>query len=153
VTDQLEDNSSQILDITGEIVSAYVSKNAMTTIDVPKFIADVHAALKGLGEIAAVPVVPNRPVPSVPIRRSVTPEYLICLDDGKPFKSMKRHLAQLGMTPDEYREKWGLPWDYPMVAPNYSATRSQMAKSNGLGRKAAAPPPPAKPRRGRKAAA
>ena len=87
MTDQPEDNSSQILDITGEIVSAYVSKNAMTAADVPKFVADVHSALKGLGEMEVAPAEPERPVAAVSIRRSLTPDYLICLDDGKRFKS------------------------------------------------------------------
>lgn len=152
MSDQPEDNSTVLLEITGEIVSAYISKNAMTAADVPKFIADVHGALKGLGEVKPAPVELEHLVPAVSIRRSITPDYLICLDDGKRFKSLKRHLALLGMTPDQYRDKWGLPRDYPMVAANYSATRSQVAKSVGLGRRAA-PAEPVPARRRRKASA
>lgn len=122
-----------------EIVSAYVSKNAVSPTDLPALIASTHKALQSLSGAEAQPVA-EKLQPAVPIRKSITPEFLICLDDGKKFKSLKRHLSVLGMTPDEYRAKWGLPKDYPMVAPNYAATRSALAKSNGLGRKPAAPP-------------
>jgi predicted transcriptional regulator len=99
-------------------------------------IADVHAALKALGtEEVVIPAEEKKP--AVPVRKSVTPDYIICLEDGKKFKSLKRHLrTHYNLSPEEYREKWGLPADYPMVAPSYSATRSQLAKDNGLGRKA-----------------
>ncbi|MGV8921662.1 MAG: MucR family transcriptional regulator, partial [Pseudomonas sp.] len=107
--------------------------------DLPKLIAETHRALQSLSGAAAEPAA-EALQPAVSIRKSVTPDFIICLDDGKKFKSMKRHLAQLGMTPDEYRTKWGLPEDYPMVSSNYSATRSALAKSNGLGRKAAPEP-------------
>jgi predicted transcriptional regulator len=142
--------TTNITELTADIVSAYVAKNALSGADLPKLIQEVHAALKGLGSAPA-----EQPAeelkPAVSIRRSITPDYLVCLDDGLKFKSLKRHLAQLGMTPDQYRAKWGLPADYPMVAPNYSATRSQLARDNGLGRKpqpeAAPAAPPARGRR------
>lgn len=117
-----------------EIVSAYVSSNPVSAADLPALIADTHRALRSLSS-SEVAVVVEELTPAVSIRKSVTPDYIVCLDDGKKFKSLKRHLSVLGMTPDEYRAKWGLPKDYPMVAPNYAATRSELAKSNGLGRK------------------
>lgn len=122
-----------------EIVSAYVSHNALSHSDLPKLIAETHKALQSLSGAVAQPVA-EKLEPAVSIRKSITPDFLICLDDGKKFKSMKRHLKLLGMTPDEYRAKWGLPSNYPMVAPNYSSARSSMAKSSGLGRKPAATP-------------
>ena len=116
-----------------EIVSAYVSHNALSPGELPKLIADTHMALRSLsGELQPVA---EELTPAVPIKKSITPDFIICLDDGKKFKSLKRHLTQLGMTPAEYRARWGLPDDYPMVAPNYSATRSSLAKASGLGRK------------------
>ena len=130
------------VDILAGIVTAYVSYNNVASIELPKLIADVHAALRSLarGEAPEQPA-EARPVPAVPIKKSVTPDYLISLEDGKKFKSLRRHLATLGMTPDQYRAKWGLPSDYPMVAPNFAAARSQLAKQSGLGqlRKNAAP--------------
>ena len=122
-----------------EIVSAFVSNNAMSPADLPKLIGETHKALQALSVAETAPVA-EKLEPAVPIKKSVTPDFIICLDDGKKFKSMRRHLAQLGMTPEEYRAKWGLPSDYPMVAPSYAATRSALAKSNGLGRKPAATP-------------
>ena len=119
--------------LTAEIVSAYVSNNTVPTGDIPALINQVHAALSrvsgkpsdGLGEALK---------PAVSLKKSITPEYLVCLEDGKKFKSLKRHLrTQYNMTPEQYREKWGLPNDYPMVAPNYAAARSQLAKQMGLG--------------------
>lgn len=118
-----------------EIVAAFVANNAIKASDLPGLIGGVYAALNGLDQPVAVPAMEL--VPAVPIKKSVTPDFIICLDDGKKFKSMKRHLAGLGMTPDEYRAKWALPPDYPMVAPNYTAKRSALAISNGLGRKPA----------------
>lgn len=126
---------------TADIVAAFVANNAISASDLTGLIGSVYAALGGLGQPVAVP--PTELVPAVPIKKSVTPDFIVCLDDGRKFKSMKRHLAGLGMTPDEYRAKWGLPLDYPMVAPNYTAKRSALAISNGLGRKSApvvAPP-------------
>lgn len=124
------------LEQVAEIVSAYVSNNALSVADLPKLIATTHEALRALSAQTAKPAVEEL-TPAVPVKKSVTPDFIICLDDGKKFKSLKRHLTQLGMTPAEYRAKWGLPENYPMVAPNYSATRSSLAKSNGLGRKPA----------------
>jgi len=137
--------TSDHVEIAGAIVAAYVSKNAISPADLPKLITDVYQAITGLGQAPAeVPEIELKPMVSV--RRSITPDYLICLDDGKRFKSLKRHLATLGMTPEQYRTKWQLPHDYPMVAPNYSETRSALALSNRLGRKAA-PALPAKKKR------
>jgi predicted transcriptional regulator len=125
--------------LTADIAAAYVSNNRVPASALSALIADVFAAL-------AVPAIPPPPAvdltPAVPIRRSVQPDFIICLEDGKPFKSMKRHLAKYGLTPAAYRQKWGLPADYPMVAPNYAAKRSTLAKSFGLGvgRRAAATP-------------
>jgi predicted transcriptional regulator len=127
------------LEQVAEIVSAYVSNNALSAADLSKLIAETHNALRSLPAEEVQPVVEDLN-PAVPIKKSVTPDFIICLDDGKKFKSLKRHLSVLGMTPDEYRAKWGLPSNYPMVAPNYSAARSSLAKSAGLGRKPAAKP-------------
>lgn len=125
-----------LVELSTEIVCAYVSHNAISPADLPKVIADIHTALKGLrGAEAPQPAEELRP--AVPVRKSVAPDYIICLEDGKKFKSLKRHLrTHYNLTPEEYREKWGLPADYPMVAPSYSETRSRLAKDNGLGRKA-----------------
>lgn len=119
------------ISLAADIVSAYVAKNNVPAAELPGLIAATHAALKKLNT-PSVPEV-EKPTPPVPIRKSVTPDYLISLEDGKQYKSMKRHLASRGMTPDEYRHKWGLPRDYPMVAANYAAQRSELAKSSGLG--------------------
>jgi predicted transcriptional regulator len=128
---------SDLIELSTEIVSAYVSHNSVSVTDLPKLITEVHGALRALqnNEVQA-PVEELKP--AVPIRKSVAPDYIICLEDGKKFKSLKRHLrTHYNLSPEEYREKWGLPADYPMVAPSYSATRSKLAKDNGLGRKAA----------------
>lgn len=130
--------SDEKLTLTANIVAAYVANNAISASDLPSLIGNVYSALGSLGQPVAV--LQPALVPAVPIKKSVTPDFIFCLDDGKKFKSMKRHLAGLGMTPDGYRAKWGLPADYPMVAPNYTATRSALAISNGLGRKSAAAP-------------
>lgn len=116
-----------------EIVAAYVSNNSLPVTELPGLIASVDATLRGLGKSAPTVVEPEKREPAVPIKKSRTPDYLICLEDGKKFKSLRRHLAVLGMTPDDYRAKWGLPADYPMVAPNYAAQRSELAKGMGLG--------------------
>lgn len=125
--------STPFIELTADIVSAYVSNNTVAASDIPDLINQVHLALVrvsgGAVEIQAEPV-----KPAVSVKRSVTPEYIVCLEDGKKFKSLKRHLrTQYSMTPEQYREKWGLPPDYPMVAPNYAAARSQLAKQMGLG--------------------
>ena len=119
--------------LTADIVSAYVSNNSVAAADIPALIAQVHGALSRVSNGAA-DVVSETPKPAVSLKRSVTPEYIVCLEDGKKFKSLKRHLrTQYNMTPEQYREKWSLPPDYPMVAPNYAAARSELAKQMGLG--------------------
>lgn len=144
-TDALHDD---FLELTASIVSAYVAANALAAADLPDLIARVDGSLRSLGTPAAVE--PVAPIAAVPVRRSVMPDYIVCLEDGKKFKSLKRHLrTAFGMSPDQYRAKWNLPRDYPMVAPNYAAARSQIAKSAGLGQirrvaKAAAQPASAK---------
>lgn len=137
-----QDSQFDTMSIAADIVAAYVSNNPLPVSELPKLIGDIHAALKGIGTPATEPVVKQEP--AVSIRKSVTPNFIICLEDGKKFKSLKRHLQHFNLTPDEYRQKWNLPADYPMVAPNYAATRSALAKSIGLGRKAAVPTPAAK---------
>ena len=125
----------KLVELSAAVVGAYVSHNALSAADVPKLIGQVHAALAGLGSPVAAEAEPEQR-PAVPPRKSITPDYLICLEDGKKFKSLKRHLkTEYDLSPEEYRAKWGLPPDYPMVAPNYSAARSRLAKSIGLGRK------------------
>jgi predicted transcriptional regulator len=125
---------SRLVEITAEFVSAYVSHNSVPTFDLPRLIVvtgqTVETILTGKSAEAKKPL-----VPAVPIKKSIHPNYIISLEDGRKFKSMKRYLGLLGMTPDEYRTKWGLPKDYPMVAPNYSAQRSELAKQMGLGTK------------------
>jgi predicted transcriptional regulator len=130
-----EAKSNEILDLTTSIVSAHVSNNAVGVNDLPKLIRDVHATLSQVeqGQTAQT----EKPTPAVPIKKSITPDYLICLEDGKKLKMLKRHLkTAYNMTPEEYREKWGLQADYPMVAPNYAKQRSRLAKEIGLGTRA-----------------
>jgi predicted transcriptional regulator len=124
--------SPDTISLSADIVAAYVSRNSLTPGGLPALIESIHSTLKGLGTVAAVPKAEVL-VPAVPVRKSITPGFLICLDDGKKFKSLKRHLASLGMTPGQYRKKWNLPESYPMVAPEYAATRSALAKKIGLG--------------------
>jgi predicted transcriptional regulator len=119
--------------LTASIVSAYVSNNPVASSELPALIGQVHAALmrvsSGQGEVPSEPL-----KPAIALKKSVTPDHIVCLEDGKKFKSLKRHLrTQYNMTPEQYREKWGLPPDYPMVAPNYAAARSSLAKQMGLG--------------------
>jgi predicted transcriptional regulator len=128
------DDSSPII-LTAEIVSAFVGNNSVPRSDLSTLIGAVHAALARIATGAAVAAEPEAPVPAVSIRSSIKPDHLVCLDDGKKFKSLKRHLKKLGMTPDQYRSKWNLSADYPMVAPNYAAQRSALAKKIGLGQK------------------
>jgi predicted transcriptional regulator len=118
--------------LSADIVAAYVTHNSVTPGGLPALIDSVHSALANLGVAGAVPEAEVL-VPAVPIRKSITPGFLICLDDGKKFKSLRRHLGGLGMTPEQYRTRWNLPKDYPMVAPDYAATRSALAKKIGLG--------------------
>src|SRR5215218_10780902 len=133
--------NDELRELTSGIVSAYVRKNSLNVSALPELISSVYAALTGL--IAPAPEA-EKPVPPVLIKKSVTPDYIISLEDGRQYKSLKRHLTGRGMTPDEYRTKWGLQRDYPMVAPNYAAQRSELAKSMGLGRKRAEPAPEVK---------
>jgi predicted transcriptional regulator len=139
------------VDLTADVVAAFVSNNSISTTDLPGLIASIHAAIAGLSAPAPAPEA-EKPVPAVPIKKSVTPDYIISLEDGRQYKSLKRHLTGRGLTPADYRAKWGLPRDYPMVAANYAARRSEMAKAIGLGRKPAEPVVEAKPRGRRKAA-
>ena len=124
-------------DLTAELVSAYVSRNSVPVAELPALIHSVHQSLAGLGSVPAPEPAAEPLKPAVSVKKSITDEFIISLEDGRKLKSMKRYLAGLGMTPDEYRAKWGLPKDYPMVAPGYAAQRSALAKSLGLGRKAA----------------
>ena len=126
----------ELLELTAEVVTSFVSNNPLPRTELPALIQAVHSAIERLGKKAenAPPQVELK-APAVPVRKSVTPDYLICLEDGKRFKSMRRHLGLLGLTPEQYREKWNLPSDYPIVAPNYAAHRSAMAKKIGLGQK------------------
>ncbi len=121
------------IELTAKIVSAYVSNNTVAASDIPGLINQVYAALtRASGKSGDSPSEPLRP--AVSVKKSITPEYIVCLEDGKKFKSLKRHLrTQYNMTPEQYREKWALGADYPMVAPNYAAARSQLAKQMGLG--------------------
>jgi predicted transcriptional regulator len=132
-----EANYDSTLSLTADIVGAYVSKNPLPAAALTDLIGQIHQSLTSLSGQKVETVAPL--VPAVPIKKSVTPDYIISLEDGRKFKSMKRYLGLRNMTPAEYREKWGLPRDYPMVAPNYAAQRSELAKKSGLGRKAAAP--------------
>ncbi len=128
--------TTRYLDMASRIVAAYVSRNTTSPADVPRLIADVHAALRSIssGETPqASSIAAAELKPLLPIKKTITPEFLISLEDGKPYRSLKRHLAALGMTPDQYRRKWGLPPDYPMVSSGYSALRSALAKGIGLG--------------------
>ncbi|MFT0860968.1 MucR family transcriptional regulator [Ancylobacter sp. G4_0304] len=126
-------DADNFIELAADIVSAYVSNNSVSANDLPALISDVHLALQRVGR-GEVEVVAEPLKPAVPVKKSVMPEFIVCLEDGKKFKSLKRHLrTQYDMTPEQYREKWGLPADYPMVAPNYAAARSALAKQMGLG--------------------
>ncbi|MYF07037.1 MAG: transcriptional regulator [Rhodospirillaceae bacterium] len=123
----------EMLRMTTDVVSAYVGNNTTATNQLPDLIKTVHGSLNALGEAQAAE---SAPKPAVPVRRSLTPEYLVCLEDGKKLKMLKRYLrTTYDMSPDDYRQKWGLPADYPMVAPNYAKRRSEFAKRIGLGRR------------------
>jgi predicted transcriptional regulator len=125
--------ASNYIELAADIVSAYVSNNSVPAADLPSLINEVHAALLRVTSGIAAPVV-ETPKPAIPPKKSVTNDYIVCLEDGRKFKSLKRHLrTQFNMSPDDYREKWGLPPDYPMVAPNYAKARSNLAKQMGLG--------------------
>jgi predicted transcriptional regulator len=124
------------IQVTTDLVAAYVSKNPISASDLPGVISSVYATIVGLSAPTLEPE-GGKPVPAVPIKKSVTPDYIVSLEDGRHYKSLKRHLKGRGLTPDDYRAKWGLPSDYPMVAANYAAQRSELAKAMGLGRKGA----------------
>lgn len=124
------DPKADLIGLTAGIVSAYVSNNPVPPSELPRLIADTHVAIANLSAGIKASVPEEKLVPVVPVRKSVTPDFLICLEDGKKFKSLKRHLATYhSLTPEEYRAKWNLPADYPMVAPNYSAARAALAKA------------------------
>lgn len=127
------DEKTGVIEMTADIVSAYVGNNTISAAELPSLIQSVHRALAGVsGGAEPVEVAPRDP--AVPVRRSITPDFIICLEDGRKFKSLKRHLrTKYNMSPEEYRAKWGLPKDYPMVAPNYAKARSDLAKQMGLG--------------------
>lgn len=127
------EQSPALLEMTADIVSAYVSNNTVSADALPGLIANIHSALTAT--TGPAPIEPTAPQePAVSVRKSITPDYLICIEDGRKFKSLKRHLrTKYDMSPEQYREKWGLPKDYPMVAPNYAAARSNLAKAMGLG--------------------
>ena len=127
------DDKAEIIEMTAEIVAAYVENNNISTADLPALIQSVHRALTSVSSgVEAVEAAPKEP--AVPIRRSITADFLICLEDGRKFKSLKRHLrTKYNMSPEDYRAKWGLAKDYPMVAPNYAKARSDLAKQMGLG--------------------
>lgn len=140
-TTQEPASKGEILRMTADVVASYVGNNALPSGQIGDVISTVYKSLNTLDAKAVEKAIPL--VPAVPIRRSVTPDYIICLEDGRKLKMLKRHLrSTFGMTPEEYRTKWGLPSDYPMVSPNYAIQRSEFAKKIGLGRK---------PKKGRKA--
>lgn len=134
MTEETDRRSAELIGLTAEIVAAYVQNNSIPSANLPDLIASVYLSISRLGP----PAIVERPVqtPAVNPKRSVFPDYIVSLEDGRKFKSMKRHLSLLGMTPDEYRQKWNLPPDYPIVSADYAAQRSALAKAAGLGRKA-----------------
>ena len=128
-----QNNSAELLKLTAEIVSAHVSNNTLSSAELPQLISQVHASLSDTGRTISTE---ERPAPAVPIKKSVLPDHIICLEDGKKLKMLKRHLkTSYDLTPEQYRERWGLPTDYPMVAPNYAKRRSALAKEIGLGKR------------------
>ena len=127
------ENAGELLTLTTEIVAAHVANNSVSISELQTLIQEVYRTLSTVGQ---QPPVQERPQPAVPVKKSVTPDYIVCLEDGKKLKMLKRHLkTSYDMTPEEYRERWGLPADYPMVAPNYASHRSSLAKKIGLGTK------------------
>ena len=131
-----ESGFPNFIELTADIVSAYVANNTVSSGDIPSLISDIHMALVKVSSGHDIPVVSEPAKPAVPVKKSITNDFIICLEDGKKFKSLKRHLrTAYNISPEQYREKWGLPQDYPMVAPNYAEARSQLAKQMGLGQK------------------
>jgi predicted transcriptional regulator len=152
MTDIENDMRETLITLTSDIVAAHVSNNSVSVSDLPVLISNVYSALAGLKP--SEPVSEPAPEPAVSIRASVKNDHIVCLEDGKKLKMLKRHLAtRYNMTPEQYRARWNLPADYPMVAPAYAEKRRELAKKIGLGRKPAAAPAPAPAKRGRKAAA
>lgn len=147
----IDTSTQELAELTSEIVSAFVANNKLAASELPDVIATVHAALRSLSEKKSPE--PEKLTPIVPIKKTITADYLISLEDGRRYKSLKRHLSGRGLTPAEYRDKWGLARDYPMVAPNYAKQRSELAKALGLGQQrrktVEKPAEPAAPRRGR----
>jgi predicted transcriptional regulator len=142
---------SALVEMTVDLVSSYVANNSVNARDLPELIATVHASMSSLGVPAPAPE-PEKQLPAISIKKSMTDDYLISLEDGKRYKSLKRHLSGKGLSPDQYRQKWGLPSTYPMVAPAYAKQRSELARSMGLGRKRVEPEPvpaPVPAKRGR----
>ena len=136
------DMNETLITLASDIVAAHVSNNSVSVDDLPALITNVYGALAGLGQ--AVPIVEVMPQPAVSIRASIKPDYIVCLEDGKKLKMLKRHLmTHYNLTPDQYRQRWNLPADYPMVAPNYAEKRRELAKKIGLGRKPGARKPKA----------
>ncbi len=134
MTDAEINSNEMLITLTSDIVAAHVSNNSVAVNDLPNLIQNVHSALSGISRTGAAPEV--KPEPKVSIRSSIKPDYIVCLEDGKKLKMLKRHLmTHYNMTPDQYRQKWGLSSDYPMVAPNYAEQRRTLAKSIGLGTK------------------
>ncbi|MDH4414447.1 MAG: MucR family transcriptional regulator [Rhizobium sp.] len=130
-----KENELQLVEYTSQVISAYVSNHVVPLGELPKLIDNIFSALKGASQLASPASVVEKPKPPVPVRKSIEADYLICLEDGRKFKSLKRHLkTSFNMTPEQYREKWDLPPDYPMVAPAYAAARSRLAKDMGLGK-------------------
>ena len=135
----MTNNRPELLSLTSEIVSSYLSANTVPAADIPALIERVYKTLSNV-EGGTTGLAADRPQPAVPIKKSVNPEYIVCLEDGKKLKMLKRHIkSAYGMTPDQYRERWGLPADYPMVAPNYAEKRSRLAKTIGLGKQTKRP--------------
>ena len=146
-------NTAELIELAADIVAAYVGNNAVGTAELPSLIAEVHKALTGVAT-GAVEKPVDALVPAVSIKKSVQNDFIICLEDGKKFKSLKRHLrTKYDMSPEDYRAKWGLSADYPMVAPSYAEARSNLAKAMGLGQQRRKTPPASAPKRGRKATA
>ncbi len=147
------DNSIGSLELAAQIVSAHVSNNTVEASTLPSLIQEVYKALTGLKGGLGEPAASEKPVPAVPIKKSVYPDYIVCLEDGKKLKMLKRHLqASFNMTVEHYRERWGLPHDYPMTAPSYSERRSNLAKDFRLGHKVDGPGEPRRNRRSKAAA-
>tara|TARA_Y100001001_G_scaffold151607_1_gene163367 strand:+ start:921 stop:1334 length:414 start_codon:yes stop_codon:yes gene_type:complete len=136
MSNQEKTSQTELLNLTTEIVSAHLSNNTVESNDIPELIEKIYKTLSSIQSDAPLSLI-DRPQPAVPIKRSITPDYIICLEDGKKLKMLKRHLkTAYNMTPEQYRERWNLPADYPMVAPNYAKKRSKLAKDIGLGKRA-----------------